>query len=543
MLLDARGNGEDVRVEDDVLGRKADLPGEEVVGPLADRDLAVGLGRLPLLVEGHHHHRRAVPPHDAGLPEKLLLPLLEADRVDDPLPLHALQPCLQHGPPRAVDHDRHAGDVRLAGEQREELRHHRDSVEHPLVDVDVDDVGAVLDLLPGDAHGLLVAVLLDEPGERPRAGDVGPFADDGEAAFRPDLQHLEPGITGPRRGGRGHPRRMPRDRLGDRLDVPRRRSAAAADDVEPAFRGEFAEHLRHHLGGFVEPAERVRHARIGIAALGDRGDSRQVGEVGSELLRAECAVDAHAHQVGMGDAQPARLDRLGGKRAAPLEDGERRHHRNAGSGLLEHLFDGVEAALEHERVEGGLRQNQVDVSLEQGLDLLAVGRHHLVERHVAMPGVGDVAGDRELLVGGTDRAGHETGPVGRFGRGGVGRLAGQTCGGEIEFPHPVVQPEIGKRHRRRPERAGLDDVGAGVEVGRVDPANRVRLRQHQHVDAVLEVFRMVPEPNASIPEFVQAEGVHHRAHRAVEHENAFGKQGLQGFDAGGAGRRRHEKDV
>ena len=40
VLLDAGRDGEDVRVEDDVLGRKAGLFGQQLVGARADRDLA-----------------------------------------------------------------------------------------------------------------------------------------------------------------------------------------------------------------------------------------------------------------------------------------------------------------------------------------------------------------------------------------------------------------------------------------------------------------------------------------------------------------------
>jgi hypothetical protein len=45
VLLDTGGDGEDVRVEDDVFGGKADLLGQDVVGAGADLDLArLGVG-------------------------------------------------------------------------------------------------------------------------------------------------------------------------------------------------------------------------------------------------------------------------------------------------------------------------------------------------------------------------------------------------------------------------------------------------------------------------------------------------------------------
>ena len=50
-----------------------------------------------------------------------------------------------------VDHDRHAGDVGLGGDQVEERRHRLLAVEQALVHVDVDDLRAVLDLLRATA--------------------------------------------------------------------------------------------------------------------------------------------------------------------------------------------------------------------------------------------------------------------------------------------------------------------------------------------------------------------------------------------------------
>ena len=44
MLLHAGGNGQDVRVEDDVVGVEADLLGEDAVGPRTDLHLVWGGG-------------------------------------------------------------------------------------------------------------------------------------------------------------------------------------------------------------------------------------------------------------------------------------------------------------------------------------------------------------------------------------------------------------------------------------------------------------------------------------------------------------------
>ena len=67
VLLDAGGECEEVRVEDDVLGREADLVDEDVVGALADLLAALEVVGLALLVEGHHDDGGAVLAAQPGL--------------------------------------------------------------------------------------------------------------------------------------------------------------------------------------------------------------------------------------------------------------------------------------------------------------------------------------------------------------------------------------------------------------------------------------------------------------------------------------------
>ncbi len=201
VLLDAGGDGEDVGVEDDVLGREADLIDQDAVGACADLGLArIGIG-LALLVEGHHHRGGAITAHQRGLAPEFGLAFLQADAVDDALALDALQAGLDDAPFRAVDHDRHARDLGLAGDQLEEALHRRGRVEHRLVHVDVDDLRAVLDLLARHAERGLVVAGQDHAGEGPGAGDVGALADIDEERAGADGDGLEPGQPHRRRHG------------------------------------------------------------------------------------------------------------------------------------------------------------------------------------------------------------------------------------------------------------------------------------------------------------------------------------------------------
>jgi hypothetical protein len=158
-------------------GREADLVDQGAIGPLADRDLALPRVGLPLLVERHHHHRRAVAQALRGLVEELLVALLQADRIDDGLALHALQPGLDHLPFGAVDHDRHPGDVRLGRDQVEEGAHGVDAVEQPLVHVDVEHLGAGFDLVPRNGKRRRIVAVGDQLAEAGGPSDVGAFTD------------------------------------------------------------------------------------------------------------------------------------------------------------------------------------------------------------------------------------------------------------------------------------------------------------------------------------------------------------------------------
>ena len=164
-------------IEDDVFGRKPDLVDENPVSALADADLVFVSRSLALLVEGHHHRRRAILQHRGGVLAKLLFAFLQRDRIHDALALQALQPGLDDLPLRGVHHERNLGDFGLAGQQLQKARHRGDAVDHALVHADVDDVRAVLHLLPGHADRFFVFAFLDQLGELRRTGHIGPLAD------------------------------------------------------------------------------------------------------------------------------------------------------------------------------------------------------------------------------------------------------------------------------------------------------------------------------------------------------------------------------
>ena len=65
VLFDAGRDRENIRIEDDVFGRKADLLGQDLIGARADLDLALQRIGLALFVEGHDDDGGAIGAHGA----------------------------------------------------------------------------------------------------------------------------------------------------------------------------------------------------------------------------------------------------------------------------------------------------------------------------------------------------------------------------------------------------------------------------------------------------------------------------------------------
>ncbi len=533
VLLDAGGDGEDVRVEDDVFRREADFVDQDVVAALADLALARGGVGLADLVEGHHHHGGAIALAQLGVVLELLDAFLHGDRVDDALALDALEARLDHVPLGGVDHDRHARDVRLAGDQVEEAHHRRLGVEHALVHVDVDHLGAGFDLLQGDFQRLAVILLADQPGELGAAGDVGALADVDEQRVAVDGEGLQARQAAGPGDLRDDARRVLGHGLGNRLDMRRRGAAAAADDVQEPRCGEFLDHFGHLRRGFVVFAEGIRQAGVGVGGDMGVGLGRQLGQVGAQLLGAERAVQAHGNRLGVAHRVPEGLGGLPGEGAAGgVGDGAGDHDRQLDAVLVEHLLHGEDRRLGVEGVEDGFDEDQVGAALDQAAGRLGVVVHQLVEGDVAVAGVVDVRGDRAGAAGWTKHAGDEARPLRGFQGLGIGHLAGDARAGDVQLIGQRLHAVVGLGYAGGVEGVGLEDVGAGIQVGLLDRGDDLGLAQQQQVVVALDVARPVGEARATVVGLVQLVALDHGAHAAVEDQDAFLEGLLECLEAG-----------
>ena len=138
------------------------------------------------------------------------------------------------------------------------------------------------------------------------------------------------------------------------------------------------------------------------------------------------------------------------------------------------VLAGGEGDLGLQQVLAGFDEQHVHAALDQRLGLLAIGGGHGV--------VADVA-QRGQLGGGPDGAGHEA----RLFRGrvGVGHLARQPRGGQVQLAGTVLKAVLGQHNARRAEAVGLDHVATGLKKRSMNPADHLRPRQRQQLVAPL----------------------------------------------------------
>jgi hypothetical protein len=89
----------------------------------------------------------------------------------------------------------------------------------------------------------------------------------------------------------------------------------------------------------------------------------------------------------------------------------------------------------------------------------------------------------------------------------------------------IVQTEGGSA-----EGVGLDDVGTGFEILGVDLLNHLRLGQLKKFEAAFEIFAFaIAKTRSAIILLLQFMALDHRAHSAVEQDDALAKQGFEGM--------------
>ena len=251
---------------------------------------------------------------------------------------------------------------------------------------------------------------------------------------------------------------------------------------------------------------------------------REFLDVRAHFLGSERAVQPDAEQREVCNGIKERFGGLAGQGAsAQVGDRARDHDGQADAFVREVLRDGVERGFAIERVENGLNEKDVHPAGHQFVHLIAVSRSHLLESHFARARIIDVAGNGQGLAHRADRSGDKDAAI--FAS--VCRLARQLGRREVQVGHDFLHPVVGLRNGRAVEGIGLDEVRAGGDVLLVDAADDVRLGQDEQVVVAFDIARPILETLPAVGRFIQLVPLDHRAHRAVQIDNALGEESLQ----------------
>jgi hypothetical protein len=101
-------------------------------------------------------------------------------------------------------------------------------------------------------------------------------------------------------------------------------------------------------------------------------------------------------------------------------------------------------------------------------------------RYVAKARIIDIRRERRRAAGGAQNTCDEALLVGLRCHL-IGDLPRQRCRAEVQLADKIFQVIIGLRHRRRIERIGADDIGAGQQVVPMNVRDDLRLRDREKV--------------------------------------------------------------
>ncbi|CAJ1779925.1 hypothetical protein LMCDFJHI_02900 [Aeromonas salmonicida] len=528
VLVDAGRHREDIGIEDDVFRRKTHLIHQDPVGALADLKLAGASVSLAHLIERHDDDGGAIATQQFGLLDEFLLPLLHGDGVDHRLALHALEAGFQHLPLGGVDHHRHSGDIRLTGDEVQEAHHGRFGVQHPLVHVDVDDLGAALHLLLGHIEGFVVEPLLDETLEFGGTGDVGTLTHVHKHGVRRDDEGLETRqAAGDRQRGQGA-RLDAGDSVTHGANMGRGGAAAAPHHVEKTALGPLADMVSHLTRIEIVLAERIGQTGVGVGAHKGLADARQLLHILAQLVGPQRTVQTERDGFDMAQGVIEGFGGLTGESTARgIRDGAGDHHRQAVTQRLKHPFHREGSRLGVEGIEDGLDQNEVGATLDQGMGRLRIRSHQLVIGDVALAGIVHVRRDGAGAVGGTQHTGDKARSGGVPSRPFVCHGTGQPGRLAVDLGRKIFHLVIGHGDASGVEGVGFEDVGPGGTILIVDLANDPGPGQHQQVVVALDVGMPVGKPLTAIIRLAQLVALDHGAHGPVDDQDPFLETGFQ----------------
>src|SRR5438477_358880 len=297
--------------------------------------------------------------------------------------------------------------------------------------------------------------------------------------------------------------------------------------------------------------QRIGQTGIRISADVKWRHPRQLFDEWSHFIRAERTIQPDNKRLRVRDRDQKRFHGLAAQRPARLIcHRSRNNERKFFPLLFEDVRDRKEGRLTVQRVEDCFDQEKVDTSFDERTDLIEIRLAQLIECDGAKTGIIQIGRNGCGHGEGTDRSADEPAFARLLGCS-ICRVPRNRRGCQIHFANerakidivhdPVkeflilppafwlaLKKKIVETNRGRAKRVGFDDIGPCFEVNGMNFLDHLRLSQVQQLKAALEIFSLpVAEFFSTVILLRQFSALDHRAHGAVEHDDAFAQELFQ----------------
>ena len=220
-----------------------------------------------------------------------------------------------------------------------------------------------------------------------------------------------------------------------------------------------------------------------------------------------------------GDEGRERLAREGATRAVAHRDAH--HDRESLPATFKHFVGGKEGGFGIERVEDGLDEDEVDPTLHQSINLLAIDRGQIHEGHRTSCRIVDIGADGGRAVGRPHPTRHKARACAVLSHELIGHPPRNLRPFQIELPHKLLALVVGHRNALAREGVGGQDVSSCRQVTAGNIVHHVGTSEVEQVVVPLQLAGQVGEGFVAEILFFQPVGLNHSAHCPIQNENAL----------------------
>src|SRR5215217_60090 len=412
VFFQTRSNRQDVRVENDVLRRKAQFIDQDIIRPRTDLYSSLIIVGLSLLIKSHYHHGSTVVHNLAGTFPEFIFTLLQRNRVYDTLSLQAFQTGLNNRPLRRIYHDRQFRNVRFRSNQVQEFGHRSLRIDHPLIHVYIDHLRTTFNLLAGYGKCSFKIAAQDQFRKFRRSGNVGPLTHVHKNAFRGNRYRFKPTQAHVVVNLRNLSWRNTLSFFGDTANVLGGSPATTTYNINKAMLNEILHQVCRFMRHLIVCAKLIRQACVRVGRNIAARLGRKLLNMGAHVFSTQRTVKTDAQWFGMDHRVQKSLSSLSAQRSSrSIRDGTRDHDLNFTTYNFFIFFNRENRGLSIQCVKNGLDQQKIRAAIYQAAYLLIISIYKLIKSQRPVSGVVYVRRYRKRTVGWPNGTCHKAFPV------------------------------------------------------------------------------------------------------------------------------------